>query len=165
MQSRDNRQFAIERSWGFECTCTLCTQPPAYTDSSDDRIAAIAKLTSVLLGAKSNGKKVATDEDKPKIAEFLIDLYEQERLDSHIVDAWMWAAVVNKQVGRAWEAMKWIYRSQEGILIHEGPRNEGSERMANMVEEVGESLGLNNLDDGSGAFEMRIVGTTWGREP
>lgn len=79
-----------------------------------------------------------------------MDLYAQERLDSHIVDAWMWAAYAYKEAGKLWEALRWTYRAEEGVLVHEGPRNEGSVRMGNLIEELGLELGLEEAEEVEG---------------
>lgn len=102
----------------------------------------------MLLGEKNKkGEKIAKDEDRPRITDLLVDLYEQERLDSHIVDAWMWAAVAYKEAEKLWESLKWTYRAEEGVLIHEGPRNEGSIRMANLLEELSLGVGLEEAEE------------------
>ena len=54
----------------------------------------------------------------------------------------MWAAVSLQKAGRKWEALRWAYRSEEGVMIHEGPRNGGGVRMGNLVWDLGVGLGL-----------------------
>ncbi|KAG9228295.1 hypothetical protein BJ875DRAFT_527639 [Amylocarpus encephaloides] len=143
LQTREKRLEAIQRSWGFDCACALCTQPLVYTEASDGRIEAINQLVEVLAGTKNRtDNRVTTDEEKPKMAELLVDLYEQERLYSHVADAWMWVALLYQKAGKKWEALKWTYRSEEGILIHEGPGNHGPTRMSNMIFDLSVQLGL-----------------------
>ncbi|CAG8961367.1 hypothetical protein HYFRA_00013828 [Hymenoscyphus fraxineus] len=143
LQSREDRQKAITYSWGFQCTCSHCLQPSAYSEASDGRILAINSLVKLLLGeTKLKGNTTPSAGEKTKIAELLVDLYEQERLVSHIVDAWMWAAQTHKEAGNSWESLRWTYRSEEGSLIHEGPRNEAATRMGNLVQKISEEVGV-----------------------
>jgi hypothetical protein len=121
----------------------LCTQPPAATDASDERIATINELMELLSGARKRaGNKADIRAEEIDMAELLADLMEQERLYSHIVEAWTWLAVTNKRAGKKWEALKWAHKAQEGALIQEGPASEQMRIMENMIYELAESVGL-----------------------
>ncbi|KAF4634143.1 hypothetical protein G7Y89_g3970 [Cudoniella acicularis] len=144
LQSLEERQAAIERSWGFSCTCSLCTSPPTITGASDGRIATINRLVDLIRGAKTR----AVDKDglKPEqevgMVDTLVSLYEQERLYAHIADAYVYAAKAYKRAGRAWEALRWAYKAEEAALVYDGPRHGAVRRMENLIEELHEELGL-----------------------
>ena len=117
LQSRKKRRAATKRSWGFECTCSLCSQSPSLTRASDERIRLIVKLTEILEDWNSDRKAT------PAMADLLVSLYEQERLYASIADAYRLAALAYNAVGNEWTAVKYAMKAVEVGIINSGPQD------------------------------------------
>jgi hypothetical protein len=127
LQTRKKRRAAIKRSWGFDCTCSLCMQGSQLVRESNRRVLQIKRLTGLLEEATSRNeterKAVKADViDAPAMAELLISLYEQEKLSGSIADGYRLAALCHASVGNEWLALKWAMKAVEAGLIHDGPR-------------------------------------------
>lgn len=149
MVSRKERQAQIHNSWGFECTCSHCSQAKLLSDASDGRIAAINRIWDQL---RINFVGHTRDENgtEVELIETMIKLYEQERLYAHIADAWAWAAKAYRKAGKRWEALAWAHQAQEGVLVYEGPTPRLG-RMEDMISELSKELGLSDgADDSKG---------------
>jgi hypothetical protein len=159
LQTREERQAAIKLSWGFQCTCPLCTLPESLSQASDRRISAITELESKLLSSFSRSKNTTAEETsqnrekETEIAELIISLYEQERVTAHIADAFRYAARAYKRAGKHWEALKWGYKAEESGLIYEGPESTKARMMRGLVWGEREALGLKDDEDEDGDEE------------
>ncbi|KUJ08751.1 SET domain-containing protein [Mollisia scopiformis] len=129
LQTRLKRRAAIKRSWGFECSCSLCSQGVQFVRESNRRIVRINELMKMFgdldLKVEGKGKKGAKVGGSPEIAELLVGLFEQERLYASIVDAYRVAALAYAAKGMEWRAVMWAMRAVEAGLIHDGPRGAG----------------------------------------
>ena len=76
--SKAQRQETIKQFWGFNCTCSACSQSPVQTAKSDRRLA----MTDTLKG-KLNDWSPKSDAT-PATAEALISIYKQEKLYSYL---------------------------------------------------------------------------------
>ncbi|KAH8665024.1 hypothetical protein BGZ60DRAFT_432276 [Tricladium varicosporioides] len=144
LQSREDRRAAIVRSWGFDCTCSLCISPPTISDASDGRVSAINRLVELLRGVKyrQGEKEGIPAEEELGMVETLMSLYEQERLYAHIADAYVYAARAYKRAGKLWDALRLGYKAEEAALIYDGPRHIAVSTMEGLIEEVEEELKL-----------------------
>ncbi|CZR54914.1 uncharacterized protein PAC_04799 [Phialocephala subalpina] len=125
LQTRLRRRAAIKRSWGFECSCSLCSQGREFARESNRRVVRINELLKVfgeLDGDVRGRRKVG---GTPEMAELLVGLYEQERLYASVADAYRIAALAYAAKGMEWKAVMWAMRAVEAGLIHDGPRGDG----------------------------------------
>jgi len=111
------RQSAIETSWGFRCTCSLCSLPEPYVDASDRRLAMISKITDKIIDFPS-GEYVP-----PEMGETLVSLFHQERLESNLADAYKHAALAYAAVGQEWLAIKYAALTVEYGQLISGPND------------------------------------------
>ncbi|TID21693.1 SET domain-containing protein [Venturia nashicola] len=105
------RQHAIHLSWGFTCSCSICRQPETHVAASDARLRLIKAL-----------KEKLNDwtEDQParaQMAETLIQLYQQERLDVPIATAYESAAYAYAIEGDEFTARKYAALAVESMTI------------------------------------------------
>ena len=142
LQTLEKRLAATKRSWGFECTCSLCTQSAEKTRESDKRIRKIVQLIESLKkpedGTESADIKAkAQSLPSPAMAELLISLYEQERLYATIFDAYVLAARAYSSVADQYTALKYAYKAIEVGLINSGPRDKDVHDMKALVKAPG----------------------------
>ncbi|KAE9985668.1 hypothetical protein EG328_007082 [Venturia inaequalis] len=108
------RQHAIHISWGFNCACSICRQPSTHVTASDTRLRLIKALK-----LKLND----WTEDQPNrtaMAETLIQLYQQERLDVPIATAYESAAYAYAIEGDEFTARKYAALAVESMTIYYG---------------------------------------------
>lgn len=124
LQTRLKRRAALQRSWGFECSCNLCLQEGEFARESNRRITHIKKLTEAFEETDTTERQGGKRKMKgtPEMAELLISLYEQERLYASVAEAYRLAALSYSAVGNEWVAVKWAMKAVETGLIHDGPR-------------------------------------------
>lgn len=115
--SREERLKKLKVSWGFDCNCSRCTQPRIFTDASDARLKLIAEITEKLADKTQNRTGSIDD------AKLLISLYEQERLDAPIAEAYTYAALEENYVGNTVKAKKWAAMALEMNLLYGGPKD------------------------------------------
>ncbi|KAI8931520.1 hypothetical protein NX059_011179 [Plenodomus lindquistii] len=111
---RATRMRKLKRNWGFECGCSSCTAHPALTQESDTRLLQIENLAKAL--DDWTAKSAAT----PEVAELLISLVKQERLDATLATAYKHAAEVYSSFGRKFEAAKYARLSTELSMLDKG---------------------------------------------
>jgi hypothetical protein len=114
---RVERQRALHKSWGFNCSCSLCSQPRPITSASDARIDSIEKITLKLKDYSPNS------DASPAMADLLVSLYEQERLYAPIVEAYTLAAIEYNGVGEAYAAVRYARLAIEAGLLNAGPED------------------------------------------
>jgi hypothetical protein len=115
--SREDRQEACKRSWGFDCSCSLCTQSDVFVHESDRRLELIAELESYLNDWSEDS--IAT----PEMADTLLSLYEQERLYTQIEGAYVYAALAYNAVGKQYTAIKHAALAVEFGMVSSGPKD------------------------------------------
>ncbi|KAH8591234.1 hypothetical protein B0O99DRAFT_632945 [Bisporella sp. PMI_857] len=119
LQTYKERQDAIERSWGFKCTCSHCSMPRAFRKESDARIKLILSLNKEFENIIKADFEI---EDMLGKAELLVSLYEQERLTGSMEDPYRIATLAYAKAGHSSEAVKWTMKATEAYLISEGNR-------------------------------------------
>lgn len=137
LQSYHARQNAIENGWGFQCTCSHCTQQEHMRYASDQRIALIKKLNTEFSDDFASSEPGDAVDDVEK-TELLISLMEQERIWGGIDDAYRWAAIASKRLGRYWRSVQWAMKASEDYLITTGPVSGPAREMIRMTEWVEE---------------------------
>ena len=128
---RDERLAKLQRNWGFSCDCAACTADAARARESDDRVAQIARLKDELRDwDKESGTRAC-----PEMAELLVALYEMERLDGLMYEAYTLAAIEYNAVGEAWTAVKFARLAVEWGLPMLGEGHEDVREMRELAED------------------------------
>ncbi|KAI0127425.1 hypothetical protein BJ170DRAFT_683268 [Xylariales sp. AK1849] len=126
---REERLWRLDHSWHFPCSCSLCTQHERLSLESDARIAQILELQREMLKWDSPKSK-----GTPEMAELLLSLYEQERLDSRIYEPYMYAAIEYSAAGQVWPAIKYARLALQHGFIASGYDGEDSYDMGILAE-------------------------------
>lgn len=113
---RDERKENLQRNYGFDCGCSLCSLPTHMAKLSDYYIEKIQKLSTALDNVTPTS--VAT----PGMAEQLINLYKLERLDITIHKAYTKAAVAYNAVGDTDKAKVYAALALKHGMIAAGPK-------------------------------------------
>ena len=129
LQPRLKRREAIKRSWGFDCSCSLCSAESDSIRESNWRVTEIIKITNILNGVVSQNeteRKAARSyvPDALEMTNLLVSLCEQERLHASITDGYRLAVLVSASLGNEWRAVKWAMKAVATGLIHDGPDDE-----------------------------------------
>ena len=129
LQTRLQRRAAIKRSWGFDCSCSLCSAGNNFIRESNRRVTEIVKITKILNEVVSQNETEREASRKhvtaaAEMAELLVSLYEQEKLYASIADGYRLAALVHSSIGNEWRAVKWAILAANVGLIHDGPEDE-----------------------------------------
>jgi hypothetical protein len=128
-QEREARMARLKKNWGFTCACSACTAHPSLTNESDARLRTIEVLTMVLNDWSSESQIV------PEMAELIISLFQQERLEASLATAYKHAAEVYSSFGKRWEAMKYATLSVEMSMLDKGFRHEDVREMGRMASQ------------------------------
>ncbi|KAF2475083.1 SET domain-containing protein, partial [Lindgomyces ingoldianus] len=83
----DERAHRTTSQWGFECLCRLCRVPQDKLNDSDNRLKRMQQIEAFFL----DGSQDETTAN-PAMAEELIQLYQEERLDVPISRAYGYAS-------------------------------------------------------------------------
>ncbi|KAH7069627.1 hypothetical protein BKA63DRAFT_535816 [Paraphoma chrysanthemicola] len=126
-KDRKTRMKRLEKSWGFKCSCSACTANPSLTAESDSRLYQITELARILDNWTPSSRAT------PEVAELLVSLYEQERLDASLATAYKYAAEVYSSFGKKWEAMKYARLSVELSMLDKGFRDGDVREMQKMT--------------------------------
>lgn len=113
-KDRKTRISRLEKNWGFKCSCSACTAHASLAAESDSRLYQITSL------ARTLDDWTASSSATPEVAELLISLYEQERLDASLATAYKYAAEVYSSFGKKWEAMRYARLSVELSMLDKG---------------------------------------------
>jgi hypothetical protein len=128
-KSRAKRMANLKRNWGFDCSCSSCSAHPVFTAESDDRIASMASIATLL------DDWTADSTATPEMAETLISLYEQERLFASLGTAYKHAAEVYSSFGDKWNAAKYARLSTEHGMLDKGFMDEDVRQMKAMSKD------------------------------
>jgi hypothetical protein len=112
--ARERRMKRLRTNWGFNCACSACSAHPLLVEESDARLAQIVQVQNVL------NDWTNTSSATPAIAELLVSLFEQERLDAGLATAYQHAAEVYSSFGMKWEAVRYARKSLELTLLDKG---------------------------------------------
>ncbi|KAM4059024.1 SET domain-containing protein [Hirsutella rhossiliensis] len=108
---RQERLAQLELSWGFNCTCGSCSMHASLSQESDARLSQMANLTSRL---------EETPTASSQMAQALISMYEQERLDGFLAGPYRFAALSFCAEGQRWRAIQYARLAIErGMLDYE----------------------------------------------
>lgn len=113
-KDRARRVQRLQRNWGFVCGCSSCTAHPALVQESDSRLYQITDLVRIL------DDWTAESGATPEVAELLVSLYMQERLDASLATAYKHAAEVYSSFGKKYEAMGYARLSAEMSMLDKG---------------------------------------------
>lgn len=130
--TRENRLWRLNRSWGFACSCSQCTQGVAHAAASDARIEQIASLRRQLRGEDDDHDHDDHDNDAaaaaaaaatvtPHMAELLVSLMDQERLWAVRYEAYAHAALAWSAAGDRWRATMYARLAEQHGLAAVGP--------------------------------------------
>lgn len=115
--------------WGFTCSCPRCSQRVEMTAASDDRIRQIRRIHKQLQDYSAGS--AAT----PQMADLMVSLYEQERLDGAIYEAYAFAAIEWNGVGEPWKAVRYARLAIEFGLAAVGPKDRDVIEMMQLAED------------------------------
>jgi hypothetical protein len=113
--------------WGFKCTCSQCASPPGVSIASDDRIAQIHRILDEIEDAEA--------QDAPAMAELLISLFKQERMDDLIYVGYTYAAIIYNSIGEIWTAQKYASLAIEGGILYPGPHHKHVKDMETLLKD------------------------------
>lgn len=123
---RSQRRRRLSSSWGFQCTCSLCTAHASISQESDSRLKQITDLTERLENSRSSSSEMAKT---------LISLYEQERMHAAVSNAYRLAARAFCAEGRRWETIAYARLATERTMLDEGFHDEEVDAMRRLVDE------------------------------
>ncbi|KAL2146809.1 hypothetical protein VTI28DRAFT_2290 [Corynascus sepedonium] len=116
------RQEKLLSTWGFKCTCDLCSLPPDELAASDDRRIRVTRLSREVIdlvekGGAENMKKAL------ELYKEAVDAVEEEGLVPHMGNHYqvlgqLWAAVGDVEKGR-----EWVKRGKEETAAFEKQMN------------------------------------------
>lgn len=125
---RATRQSKIKESWGFECSCSACTQHNMLTRESDRRLEIMTVLEEQL------GDWTAESKGTPEMAETLISLYLQERLQAYMANSYTLAALAYNAVCDRDTAAKYALLAVEHEFIENGQRDSDVQEMIKLLD-------------------------------
>ncbi|KAK4661630.1 uncharacterized protein QC763_706210 [Podospora pseudopauciseta] len=123
------RNKKLNRIWGFQCACPLCTKEQAQVEASDVRIHQIKELVGEFSDWSSDSRAT------PQLAELVLSLYEQEKLWGSMYEAYTWLALEYNAVGEPWTAVKWANRAVEWGIPVVGPKDGDMEQMRRLIKD------------------------------
>jgi hypothetical protein len=129
MQKRNARLKRLKKQWGFHCACALCQAKDTLADAADDRMDQIRELRKEFSDYTTGSRAT------PTMAELMISLYRQERLDSYMHEAYTLAALEYNGVGEPWMATKYARLAIEHGLISLGEYDNDVSAMTNLARD------------------------------
>lgn len=125
-QKRADRMHALQHTWGFHCSCSFCSLPPALSDQSDARLDHINSLIKLLndwsiVPVADGGDGVTAVDVDPEAGDLLVSLYEQERLWIGRTVAYHIAALNWNAFGERYKAVRYALLAVEYAIIDDGP--------------------------------------------
>lgn len=119
----------IPGQWGFNCSCSLCSSSKEHLSASDKRLQEILDLESQLqdLSAKRTAKV--------ETAEKLVSLYKEERFETPLAKAYVFAALEHIYVGNQRMAQKFAALAVEMTSLWYGPQSEDVKLMDSIARE------------------------------
>jgi hypothetical protein len=127
-KDRETRMRRLKKNWGFDCDCSACTAHLAFTTESDSRLYQITDI------AKTLDDWTLSSSATPEMADLLVTLYIQERLDASLATAYKYAAEVYSSFGKRWEAIRYARLSVEMSMLDKGFRDADTKEMKKMAE-------------------------------
>jgi hypothetical protein len=127
-KDRETRMRRLKKNWGFDCGCSACTAHRAFTTESDSRLYQITDIAKIL------DDWTLSSSATPEMADLLVTLYVQERLDASLATAYKYAAEVYSSFGKRWEAIRYARLSVEMSMLDKGFRDGDTKEMKKMTE-------------------------------
>ncbi|KAK4177469.1 hypothetical protein QBC36DRAFT_327028 [Triangularia setosa] len=121
------RNKKLNRIWGFQCACPLCTQEKPQSEASDNRIQQIKKLVGEFSDWSTDSRAT------PQLAELVLSLYEQEKLWGSMYEAYTWLALEYNAVGEPWTAVKYANKAVEWGIPVVGAKDGDMEQMRRLI--------------------------------
>ncbi|PQE28612.1 Lysine methyltransferase protein [Rutstroemia sp. NJR-2017a WRK4] len=139
LQPHSIRQHAIHHSWGFRCTCCLCSSPAPQRALSNSRIQKINSLLQELSSFRPSKHLHKPNPIPHHISKalHLLSLYELERLETHIGDGYREAAYAYASAGKEWEARRYAEWGVQAGVVAEGWGERWVRELAGMRTGVG----------------------------
>ncbi|KAF2099758.1 SET domain-containing protein [Rhizodiscina lignyota] len=123
------RRERTTKQWGFNCSCNLCTAPDYVIERSDDRLLLITSLERELANLSFSATRAAG----PSTAEMLVSLYQQERLDGAIAEAYSFAALEYAYVAERRLAQKYAALAVEALQLWRGEWHQATRSFMEML--------------------------------
>ncbi|KAI0007284.1 SET domain-containing protein [Xylariaceae sp. FL0662B] len=127
---RSERQKLL-RHWGFNCTCAQCSGSAAAIAASDARITEIGVLERALESTNETTDAVAVT---PDTGARLVELYEAERLDVYVGEAYTRAALNYALFGDEVKAQQYARVAAEAMEREFGPGSGDARAMRVLAE-------------------------------
>lgn len=118
------RHERTSKHWGFNCSCSLCTAPDSAVKHSDDRLRLIRRLEHELGNMSFAG---------PRNAEKPVSLYQQERLDGAIAEAYSFAALESAYVADKRMTTRYAALAVEALRLWRGEWHEATRSFTEML--------------------------------
>ncbi|KAL2265848.1 hypothetical protein VTJ83DRAFT_6948 [Remersonia thermophila] len=116
----EQRQKTLLSKWGFDCTCSLCTSPPAELTASDARRTKIQQLGGKAIklveqGTSSNDKEVAKKKLRraAEVYAELVETVEEEALVPHMGDHYEALGRLVAVAGDLEKGKEWLRRGKQ----------------------------------------------------
>ncbi|QDS67957.1 hypothetical protein FKW77_008975 [Venturia effusa] len=119
----------IPGQWGFNCSCSLCSSSREDLSASDQRLEQILELESQLQDLRTNRTA------KVETAEKLVLLYKEERFETSLAKAYVFAALEHIYVGNRRMAQKFAKLAVETTSLWYGPQSEDVKLMDSIARE------------------------------
>lgn len=128
--SYEKRQQRTKASWGFKCTCSICSASPKEIAASDARLKELATIYEALEGFKTSPPGIVTI----KKIDRMLALYKKERLDAFLAGGYTLAALNLNMFARRARAVEMAKRAAEATLIEHGPDAPDVKAMLELAE-------------------------------
>ncbi|KAK4222910.1 hypothetical protein QBC38DRAFT_512690 [Podospora fimiseda] len=124
-----SRRHRLLNQWGFSCTCSLCSLPPALLSASDNRRTKIDELGPKVLKLVDKGDF----ENAIKLNKELLTLLKEEEMIPHLGDYYEVMGRLYLAWARTREAKKWFERALDEYRGF-GVKGKGVEELERVVK-------------------------------
>ncbi|KJZ75329.1 hypothetical protein HIM_05255 [Hirsutella minnesotensis 3608] len=126
LMKRDERFDQLAHTWGFNCSCSACSLHPQISAESDSRLSQMDQIED-RLSENPTGS--------PQLAELLISMTKQERLDAFMGTPYRLAAKAYCAEAQHWKTVEYARLALEYGLLDEGFDAESTKDMRNLIKE------------------------------
>lgn len=133
--TRAHRQDFLHGRWGFGCSCEACSASAAEINASDLRLERISSILPLLLDDQNGAIPNTADEAAAvtELADSLVSLATEERLDAVMLDPYRAAALEWNAVGDREKAVEYANLAVEYGTTSLGPRDHKVKDMQSLV--------------------------------
>jgi len=130
------RQKLLRDRWGFQCGCTACSAPARDVDIADSRLERIMSLWPLLLDEAVEEEAPAQAEgvQATELADLLVSLSKEERLDAVMLQPYRVAALEWNAVGGSEKAVQYAKLAVEYGTKTFGTWNDQVREMVEFME-------------------------------